>query len=507
MHDRPMSFTEHLGELRDRLLRSVLAVVVGFAAAYAFHQQVFGILARPVLDAMRRHGVHALQALQVTETITVYLQVSLIAGLFLASPYLLWQVWAFVAPGLLARERRFVVPVLAGASAFFALGVAFCYFVFLPMVVDFLVGFTLSSGDIALVPTVQKTFSLTATFLGVFGLVFEMPLLMFFLALLGVVNHRKLLAFGRYFVVLSFVVAAIFTPPDPMSQTLMAVPLCILYFVGTAFAWVAGLMRHSKGSAMPKVVVGLVFALFAGAIGLASWLWQQSGQAPQAGPSLGAGTVVALRANTAATAGAEAIRRLPPAHARAADGATDVLVSVQGTAVALDRLDGDCPPEAVADAPACRVLGPAPAGDAPPEPFAAIEDRDVPVVLIVAGDCAARLVPDGFEAPAWMAFRAGPAGDGGSQVRVRFAAGGAADALATWAIGAGDGIGPQGPAADLESSPLGRVVAWSRGELSRETDGFSLPAGPRLAGRVVGELAAAALSRCGPASPSAGSAP
>ena len=111
MHDRPMSFTEHLGELRDRLLRSVLAVVVGFVAAYAFHEQVFGILARPVLDAMRRHGVQALQALQVTETITVYLQVSLIAGLFLASPYLLWQIWAFVAPGPDVARNTAVVPV------------------------------------------------------------------------------------------------------------------------------------------------------------------------------------------------------------------------------------------------------------------------------------------------------------------------------------------------------------------------------------------------------------
>lgn len=194
-----MTFTEHLGELRNRLIKSVVAVIIGFAAAYSAHEHVFQAVARPILTALRNHGIPALQALQVTETITVYLQLSLIVGIFLASPYIIWQIWAFVAPGLLERERRVVVPIVGGIAAFFVLGVVFCYFVFLPMVADFLVGFTLKTGDISLIPTVQKTFGLTVIFLGVFGLAFQLPLLIFFPDPDGVGNPQKAIGFWQIF--------------------------------------------------------------------------------------------------------------------------------------------------------------------------------------------------------------------------------------------------------------------------------------------------------------------
>ncbi len=493
-----MSFTEHLGELRNRLIRSVLAVMIGFIAAYAFHDEVFHALARPVLVALRSHGIHSLQALQVTETISVYLQVSLIAGLFLASPYLLWQIWAFIAPGLLARERRFVLPVLAGSSAFFALGVAFCYFVFLPMVVDFLVGFTLGSGDISLVPTVQKTFSLTATFLGIFGLVFEMPLLMFFLALLGVVTHQKLLRFGRYFVVLSVVLAAIFTPPDPLSQMLMAIPLCILYFVGAAFAWVAGLMRRSQGNLLPQVVVVAVFLVFAGSIVLASWLWQRAIPEPSATGSLGPDVAVAVRVNPTSPSGEQMVRHLAREAQTAAAAGDELLVLLNNDGIAVDRLGGKCAPPATAVGPNCRVAGKAGIQGEPPEGFDATEDRTVPLVMVVGHECLARLLPTGHAAPAWAAIRVANAANGRTEVAVDFAPGEPVARLVTWAARTVDRIGPGGPPDRPTDSPFGRLVAWSRGEIETRPTGFSLPAGDRLAGRIVGELAARAFELCLP---------
>ena len=278
LDDRTMSFTEHLAELRTRLLRSVIAVTVAFGVAWGFHDALFRALARPVLAGLRAHGIYSIQALQVTETIGVYLEVSLIASAVLAGPYILYQVWAFVAPGLYPRERRLVTPVVGLVSAFFVLGVVFAYFVFMPMVVDYLVGFTVAGGDITLLPTVERTFSLSVTFLLVFGLVFELPLLLFFLALLGVVDHNRLLRFGRYFVVVAFVVSAILTPPEPVSQVLMALPLAVLYFVGVAFAWVAGMVRAGGSRAVSRTVAGGVFAVFAASIGLASWLWTTSGR-------------------------------------------------------------------------------------------------------------------------------------------------------------------------------------------------------------------------------------
>ncbi|NOZ01585.1 MAG: twin-arginine translocase subunit TatC [Deltaproteobacteria bacterium] len=299
-----MSFTDHLGELRSRLLRSLLAVAVLFFVAYAFHDRLFRIIARPVMQALRAHGIYALQALQVTETITVYIQVSLVAAIILAAPYIFYQLWAFVAPGLYSREKRYVLPIVILISAFFVLGVVFCYFVFLPMVVDFLVGFTIGSGDITLLPTVEKTFGFTTLFPLVFGLLFQLPLLMFFLSLLGVVDHVKLLRFSRYFVVLSFLLGALFTPPDPLSQALMAVPICLLYFVGVAFSWVAGLLRRDGPSrVLPTVVATTIVLVFAALIVTASYLWNHQDESPDIMSAASTDAQFIMRANPASSIG------------------------------------------------------------------------------------------------------------------------------------------------------------------------------------------------------------
>ena len=211
MRDRPMTFGDHLAELRSRLLKSVGALGLAFLVAWNFHEAIFQWIARPVLAGLRNQGIRQLQALQVTETVIAHLQASLLGALVLAAPVIFYQAWAFVAPGLLRRERRIVLPVIGLLSAFFLLGVLFCYFVFLPLVVDFLVAFTQASGDVTLQPTVQQTFRLAVAFLAVFGLVFELPLLMFFLSMLGVVRAAAFRRYARYFVVFSFVIGAILT--------------------------------------------------------------------------------------------------------------------------------------------------------------------------------------------------------------------------------------------------------------------------------------------------------
>jgi len=296
MEERRMPLAEHLGELRKRIFRCAIVLIVGFFVAYAFHQELFRWFAQPVLAGLRRHGIFALQALQVTETITVYLQLSLVAGIVITAPYLIYQLWAFIAPGLYPRERRYVMPIAILTSIFFVIGIVFCYFVFLPMIVDFLVGFTLESNSISLVPTVERTYSLVLTFFIVFGLIFELPLIMFFLSLLGIVSHKKFIAWGRYFIVLAFIIGAIFTPPDPLSQVLMAVPLCLLYYIGVVFGYVAAMFRRKEGShAMSWVFGGGVVILFAAGVGMASYAWSSSSTSPLAVPSLPAGTLFALK--------------------------------------------------------------------------------------------------------------------------------------------------------------------------------------------------------------------
>jgi len=269
-----MSFIEHLAELRSRLLRCVLALLLAFVVSWVFHSELFQLFARPVMTALRANGIQSIQALQVTEAISVYLDVSMLSALVLAFPYILYQVWAFVAPGLYQSERRYVAPVIGLVSAFFILGVVFAYFVFVPMVVDYLVRFTTASGEIRLVPTVDRTFYFAWISLLAFGLLFELPVLLFFLALLGVITHRPLLRFGRYFIVLAFIIGAIFTPPDPLSQVLMAIPLCILYYVGIAFAWAASRIRSGGPALVTRAVAAGVVLAFASSVVVAAYLWE-----------------------------------------------------------------------------------------------------------------------------------------------------------------------------------------------------------------------------------------
>lgn len=234
-----MAFRDHLIELRRRMLYAALGVGVAFFAAWAFHLELYTFISSPVRGAMADNGLFAVRAMQITESISVYIKIALLGGFFLASPWVFYQVWAFIAPGLLNNERRFVGPVVTGSVMFFVAGAAFCYLIVLPFMTDFLIKMTVEGPDVSLVPTLQNVVSYSLWLLLAFGLVFQLPVFMYFLSAMQIVTARGLLAFYRYWVVISFIIGAILTPtPDPVNQALMSGPLVLLYGVGVGIAWV-----------------------------------------------------------------------------------------------------------------------------------------------------------------------------------------------------------------------------------------------------------------------------
>ncbi len=234
-----MSLLEHLEELRKRIARALLAVACGFVACWYFAKPIFAWLSRPLTQFLPAGDKLAFTGL--VDPFMLYIKVALLAGLFLASPFVLYQVWMFVAPALYRNERRAAVPFLLATTAFFLAGGYFGYAVAFPMVCRFLLEV---GSDFRQVVTVNEYFSMASkTILGL-GLVFELPIIILFLARLGVVTHSFLLRYFRYAVVVIFVIAAIITPtPDMATQTVFAVPMIGLYLLGVLVAWLFGKKR------------------------------------------------------------------------------------------------------------------------------------------------------------------------------------------------------------------------------------------------------------------------
>ena len=279
---RVMTFREHLGELRTRLVRVIAVLLVGFLVGWQFRVEIFTFLASPIIEALADNGIYHFQAIHLTESVVVYMKTSAVAALVALSPYVFYELWAFVGPGLLARERRFLVPVAAFSAIFFIIGVGFAYQVILPFITDWLVNLAQEDAPVEVMVTLQNAFSTAFVFMALFGMVFELPLVIFFLALLGIVTHTSLLRFFRFFVVIAFVAAAALTPPDPISQIMLAVPLVLLYGFGIAVAFVVARTRArtaddpdaSVGAhALRLMAGGLVLAAIA--VGLAVWLVEQ----------------------------------------------------------------------------------------------------------------------------------------------------------------------------------------------------------------------------------------
>jgi sec-independent protein translocase protein TatC len=239
-----MSLLDHLGELRTAIFRSLIGMAVAFGACYWKAEAIFEWLMAPVLAALPE-GKQALNFTSLVEPFFTYLKVAAYAALFVASPWVLWQVWSFVSPGLYAREKRFAGPFVVCGTLFFAAGGAFCYYLVLPSAFEFLVGYASSS----LLPmlTMRDQLSLVLTLELGFGIVFEMPLLMAFLGLSGLVSPEFFARYRRYAIVANVAIAAIVTPTgDPFNLALMAVPMVVMYELGILAGRVLARGRKAK---------------------------------------------------------------------------------------------------------------------------------------------------------------------------------------------------------------------------------------------------------------------
>lgn len=240
MADAPESaqetFISHLVELRDRLLRAIISVLVLTLAMVPWAKEIYGLLAKPLLAALPAGAT--MIATDVTGTFLVPLKVTLMAGFLVALPYVLYQMWAFVAPGLYQHEKRLAMPVIVSSFAFFLVGMAFAYFVVFPVAFGFFAGYT--PPGVQMMTDIDKYLSFVLTMFIAFGLTFETPVVVVVLVRMGVVGLDKLRAARSYVVVGAFVIGAIFTPPDVISQLLLAVPLWLLYEVGLFLARFVG---------------------------------------------------------------------------------------------------------------------------------------------------------------------------------------------------------------------------------------------------------------------------
>jgi len=234
-----MHLTDHLEELRKRLLVAIIAVAICTLAAYFFSEGLFRLLMVPLLAAMPAENGLIFTGL--TETFFIYLKISLLAGFFMASPIVIYQIWSFTAPGLYAHEKKYVFPFVFFATFFFVGGALFGYYVVFPFGFKFFISF--ATDFIKPMPSVKEYFSFSVRLLFAFGIVFELPVVTAFLALLGLIKAQTLAAKRKYAILGAFVIAAILTPPDVVSQTMMALPVIVLYELSI---WVAKICARKE---------------------------------------------------------------------------------------------------------------------------------------------------------------------------------------------------------------------------------------------------------------------
>lgn len=228
MHDEKMPFTQHLEELRKRLIVSAIAVGVGFLLSYAFADKIFQILCRPWLEALPKEQTVKLIATAPHEAFFTYMKVSFISGLLLAVPVILYELWRFIAPGLYENERRYLLPVVFCSSFFFVGGALFGYFCVFPYGFKFFASY--ATDFITPMITTREFLTFTTRMLFGFGMVFELPIFAFILAKLGLITAPLMRRMRKAAIVVIFIVAAAITPgPDVFSQLMMAGPLLILY--------------------------------------------------------------------------------------------------------------------------------------------------------------------------------------------------------------------------------------------------------------------------------------
>jgi len=241
----PIGLTEHLAELRQRLITCLLALIGGFALCYALIDPIFVLLAEP-LEAVVPPGTRLIFT-SYPEAFFTYLKLALVSGIFVVSPVIMYQVWAFVAPGLYVHERRWAVPFVLASSFFFVAGGLFGYLVVFPAAFKFLASY--ANASLRLMPSVSEYFTLTVRLLLGFGIAFELPIVMVFLGLVGLVDAGMLRRNRKYALLLIFVTAAVLTPtPDILNQFLLAGPLMLLYEVSILLVWLVQRRKKTAGA-------------------------------------------------------------------------------------------------------------------------------------------------------------------------------------------------------------------------------------------------------------------
>jgi sec-independent protein translocase protein TatC len=248
LEDEKLPFTSHLEELRKRLITVFIAVGVGFVLAFGFKERLFKSLVQPLVNVMKEGETLIYTGLP--EAFFTYLKVAFLAGLIVASPIILYQFWMFVAPGLYKNERRLMMPIVLLSSFFFIGGALFGYFVVFPWGFKFFLGF--ATDTIRPLPSMKEYFGFSAKLLLAFGLVFELPLVLTFLAKLGIVSVEFLKKNRKYALLLFFAGAAILTPPDVITQVMMALPLMVLYEISIIGARIFGKKKDTPKEAEPE---------------------------------------------------------------------------------------------------------------------------------------------------------------------------------------------------------------------------------------------------------------
>ena len=223
----------HLAELRTRLAYSVLSVIVLFGISFIFYEPILDWMKQPLLDAMPE-GQQMMIATGVAEAFFTAIKVAFFSGIILALPIIFWQFWMFIAPGLYANEKKMVVPFVASATIMFLMGASFAYYVVVPFGFEFLVNF--GNTIVTVTPRIGEYVGFFTKIMVGFGISFELPVITFFFAVLGLVTDQSLKSFFKYAVIIIFVVASLLTPPDVLTQLLMAGPMIILYGVSIYIA-------------------------------------------------------------------------------------------------------------------------------------------------------------------------------------------------------------------------------------------------------------------------------
>jgi sec-independent protein translocase protein TatC len=254
LEESRMPFLSHLRELRDRVRNAALFFCAGFLISWYFASDIFNWLLQPlknVWDPKTMGGPFHVSFMKLTEGFWVDMSIGLWAGIFVSSPFIFYQMWKFIAPGLYKKERRTTVLFAIFSAIFFISGALFCYYLVLENLYGFLLSYA-SPQQTAMI-AMQEYLDLTRDMMLAFGAVFELPLLILFLSMVGLVTHRGLWKFNRWFIVIAFVVGAILTPsPDVVSQIMMAVPMVALYNVSILLAWRVTIRREKTAAILAE---------------------------------------------------------------------------------------------------------------------------------------------------------------------------------------------------------------------------------------------------------------